>query len=203
MRRLKRLGMLAFAVLLSAGPAFAQQDAGDDPDSTATQTDQMSGIDWSVGLRGSYAANTLTGGKPSLSLTPQASLILEGESGQTIYGSGAEIIVDASKQARIADLHAGIELSYKLSTSTLLDGSINGQLTQADKDSSDLPVNPRGFRIRVRRDQFLDQAANAMIAPHIPSAEALDVSQVNMIASNETQDQRPRGPGVVIAFSQS
>lgn len=141
MRRLKWLGSLAFAALLCATPGLAQEDSGDDPDSTATQTDMMSGIDWSVGLRGSYAANTLTGGKPSLSLTPQASLVLEGESGQTIYGSGAEIVVDASKQARIADLHAGIEHSYKFSTSTLLEGSINGQLTQADRDSSDLPVN--------------------------------------------------------------
>ena len=141
MRRLKRLGLLAFLALTCATPVLAQQDAGDDPDSTATQTDQMSGIDWSVGLRGSYAANTLTGGKPSLSLTPQASLILEGESVQTIYGSGAEIVVDASRQARIADLHAGIEHSYKLGPSTLLEGSVDGQLTQADKDSSGLPVN--------------------------------------------------------------
>ena len=141
MHPLKRLQLLAFLALLGATPVLAQEDAGDDPDSTAAQTDMMSGIDWSVGLRGSYAANTLTGGKPSLSLTPEVSLVLEGESGQTIYGSGAEIIVDASKQARIADLHAGIEHSYKFSASTLLEGSINGQLTQADRDSSDLPVN--------------------------------------------------------------
>lgn len=141
MRRLFRLGVLAFAALASAGQAFAQQDAGDEPGSTAAQAELDNGIDWSVGLRGSYTSNSLTGGKPGLSLTPQASLTLGGESSQTTFGSGAEVIVDATGQARIADVHAGIEHSFKLGPSTLLEGSIGSQLTQADRDSSDLPAN--------------------------------------------------------------
>ncbi len=129
------------AALLGATPAFAQQDAGDDPDSTAAQVELDNGIDWSVGLRGSYTSNSLTGGKPGLSLTPEVSLTLGGESSQTSFGSGAEVIVDGTGQARIADVHAGIEHSFKLSPSTLLESSIEGTLSQADRDSTDLPVN--------------------------------------------------------------
>ena len=141
MRRLKRLKLLAIAALVCATPVLAQEDAGDDPDSTARQVQEMSGIDWSVGLRGSYASNTLTGGRPSLSLTPEVSLTLGGESSQTRFESGAEVVVDASRQGRVANLNAGIEHSFKLSTTTLLESSINGTLTQADRDSSDLPAN--------------------------------------------------------------
>ena len=141
MRSLRRLSFAAFVALLAAAPALAQQDAGDEPGSAAAQEERMSGIDWSVGLRGSYASNTLTGGKPSLSLTPEVSLTLGGESGLTTFASGAELIVNGAGQARIADVHAGIEHSYKMSPSTLLGGSIRGTLTQADPDSSDLPVN--------------------------------------------------------------
>ena len=141
MRRLISLRVLAIAALLSATPALAQQDAGDDTDSTAAQTELDNGIDWSVGLRGSYTSNTRTGGKPALSLTPQASLTLGGESSQTSFGSGAEVVMDGTGQARIADVHGGIEHSFKLSTTTLLESSIEGSLSQADRDSSDLPVN--------------------------------------------------------------
>ena len=65
MRSLKCASMLAVAALLSATAVLAQE-------ADSTEEGATSGIDWSVGLRGSYAANTLTGGKPSLSLTPQA-----------------------------------------------------------------------------------------------------------------------------------
>ena len=136
MRSLSRTSIAAICALVSATAALAQE-----VDEDAPATAQVSGIDWSVGLRGSYAANTLTGGKPSLSLTPEASLTLGGESSTTVYAAGSELTVDGAGQARIADLHAGVTSSLRLGPTTTLAGSINGKMTQADPDDSSLPVN--------------------------------------------------------------
>jgi len=136
LRPLSRTSIAAICALVSATAALAQE-----ADETSSATEQASGIDWSVGLRGSYAANTLTGGKPSLSLTPEASLTLGGEGSTTVYSAGSELIVDGAGQARVADVHAGVTSSLRLGPTTTLAGSINGNLTQADPDDSGLPVN--------------------------------------------------------------
>lgn len=137
--RLKRASIAAICALVSATAALAQE--ADESGSSAATAEQQTGIDWSVGLRGSYAANTLTGGKPSLSLTPEASLTLGGESSTTVYGAGSELTVDGAGRARVADLHAGVTSSLRLGPTTTLAGSINGKLTQADPSDSSLPVN--------------------------------------------------------------
>jgi hypothetical protein len=134
LRPLTRATILAITALLGATPALAQ-DAAAEADA---ETD--SGIDWSVGLRGSYAANSLTGGKPSLSLTPEVSLTLGGESSATVYAAGSELVVDGAGQARIADVHAGVASTLRLGATTTLAGSIAGAMTQ-DPDSTNLPVN--------------------------------------------------------------
>ena len=136
MRTLSRTSIAAICALVSATAALAQE-----ADENAPAAEQLSGIDWSVGLRGSYAANTLTGGKPSLSLTPEASLTLGGESSTTVYAAGSELTVDGAGQARVADLHAGVTGNLRLGPTTTLAGSINGKLTQADPNDSSLPVN--------------------------------------------------------------
>jgi len=136
LRTLSRTSIAAICALVSATAALAQE-----ADENAPAVEQLSGIDWSVGLRGSYAANTLTGGKPSLSLTPEASLTLGGESSTTVYAAGSELTVDGAGQARVADLHAGVTGNLRLGPTTTLAGSINGKLTQADPNDSSLPVN--------------------------------------------------------------
>jgi hypothetical protein len=84
-----RSSLLAVLALCSATMALA---ADEDPnldaeaqtaleeaeDNAAAPPEKLSGLDWSVGLRGSYAANSLTGGAASISLTPEASLTLGG-----------------------------------------------------------------------------------------------------------------------------
>ena len=122
--------LLAPAALSSATAALAQ-DAGE----------ANSGIDWSVGLRGSYAASSLTGGKASLALTPEASLTLGGESSLTTYGAGSALVVDGTGQARVSDLHAGVTSRFQLGATTRVTGSVNGTWTQGDRDASDLPAN--------------------------------------------------------------
>lgn len=136
MRTLSRTSIAAICALVSATAALAQE-----ADDAAATTEKTSGIDWSVGLRGSYAANTLTGGKPALSLTPEASLTLGGESSTTTYAAGSELTVDGAGQARVADLHAGVTSSLRLGPTTTLAGAINGKLTQADPSDTSLPVN--------------------------------------------------------------
>jgi len=136
LRTLSRTSIAAICALVSATAALAQE-----VDENAPAVEQLSGIDWSVGLRGSYAANTLTGGKPSLSLTPEASLTLGGESSTTVYAAGSELTVDGAGRARVADLHAGVTGNLRLGPTTTLAGSINGKLTQADPNDSSLPVN--------------------------------------------------------------
>ena len=136
MRTLSRTSIAAICALVSATAALAQE-----ADENAPAVEQLSGIDWSVGLRGSYAASTLTGGKPSLSLTPEASLTLGGESSTTVYAAGSELTVDGAGRARVADLHAGVTGNLRLGPTTTLAGSINGKLTQADPNDSSLPVN--------------------------------------------------------------
>jgi hypothetical protein len=136
LRSLSRTSIAAICALVSATAALAQE-----ADEDAPAAAQVSGIDWSVGLRGSYAANTLTGGKPSLSLTPEVSLTLGGESSTTVYAAGSELTVDGAGQARVANLHAGVTSSLRLGPTTTLAGSINGKITQADPDDSGLPVN--------------------------------------------------------------
>lgn len=126
--------ILAVSALFSATPALAQDSGGD-------EADPRNGIDWSVGLRGSYASNSLTGDKPGLSITPEASLTLGGESSLTTYGAGAELIVNSASEMRIGDVHAGVESTYRLSPTTVLDGSLDGSITQADRDDSSLPLN--------------------------------------------------------------
>ncbi len=131
MRSLKRASIVTVAALLGATAALAQ-DAGEE--------DADTGIDWSVGLRGSYAANSLTGGKAALSLTPEASLTLGGESSTSVLGAGSELVVDGAGQARIGDLHAGASGTLRLGPTTTLAGSIAGVMTQ-DPDDSALPAN--------------------------------------------------------------
>jgi hypothetical protein len=147
-----RSSLLAVLALCSATMALA---ADEDPnldaeaqtaleeaeDNAAAPPEKLSGLDWSVGLRGSYAANSLTGGAASISLTPEASLTLGGESGLTVYGVGGEVIIDGVGQARIAEVRAGIEHSYQLGAQTLFEGAVDGSFTQASPEDSGLPAN--------------------------------------------------------------
>ena len=132
MRCVSRLIVLAACASLCATASLAQ-----DAESEIAQT----GIDWSVGLRGSYAANTLTGGQAGLSLTPEASLTLDGQSSLAVLGAGAEIVIDSAGKGRLADIHASAISSLQLGELTTLDGSIDAALTQAAPSSNGLPAN--------------------------------------------------------------
>lgn len=136
MRLSSRLSILMISALLSAVPSLAQEVAEEEE-----AVDTQNGIDWSVGLRGSYASNSLTGGKFGASLTPEASLTLGGESSLTTFSTGGEFIVNSLDDWRLSDVHAGVESSLRLSPTTSLDGSLNGSVTQIDRDDSSLPVN--------------------------------------------------------------
>lgn len=115
---------LAVGTLCGAAPALAQD-----------------GLDWSVGLRGSYISNSLSGGRAETALTPEAALVLGGEAGTVRLSAGSALAFDSDGQGRVADLHAGAEGSYRLGATTLLDGALRLGLTQARPGDSGLPAN--------------------------------------------------------------
>jgi hypothetical protein len=133
--------IVTVGALAGASAALGQTVEEDDGGDSSAAAAAMSGIDWSVGLRGSYSANSLTGGKPSLALTPEVSLTLGGESSSTVYAAGSELTVDGAGQARVADVHAGVTTGLRLGPGTTLSGAIEGTLTQADPNDGGLPPN--------------------------------------------------------------
>jgi hypothetical protein len=130
LRAVLRTAVLAFCATGSATVALGQE------------AEDNTGIDWSVGLRGSYASNTVTGGQWALSVTPEAALKIGGESSRSSFSAGAELIYETDVgMARLADFHAAAESSYRFDALTVLSGSIRGALTQANPNSTSLPTN--------------------------------------------------------------
>jgi hypothetical protein len=115
---------LAVGTFCGAAPALAQE-----------------GLDWSLGLRGSYISNSLSGGHAETVLTPEAALVLGGEAGTLRLSAGSALAFDSDGQGRVADIHGGAEGSYRLGATTLLDGELRLGLTQARPDASGLPAN--------------------------------------------------------------
>lgn len=145
MRRLLPFGWYWLALLLVSGSALlpsavsAQDATGDAPAAVEPQT----GIDWSVGLRGSFANDSLTGQTTTFALTPEASFTLAGQSSKTVWSAGAEGLVGVpggEGVSRISDLHAGVTHNFALDPDTTLAGSANLSLTQASPTSSGLPA---------------------------------------------------------------
>ena len=100
---------------------------------------EADGLDWSVGLRGSYVHSSLSGARQSLSLTPEASLALAGESSATRWDGGGEIVLDSDGTGRIADVNAGVSSTLRLGATTVLDGAARARISRAEPDSGDLP----------------------------------------------------------------
>ncbi|HZY68490.1 MAG TPA: outer membrane beta-barrel protein [Devosia sp.] len=140
-----RLLLAVVCALVGATAALAQDADEDDAlgDGAVESSEQTSplGLDWSVGMRGGYSANSITGGMPAVTLNPEASLQLGGESSLTRYEAGGELSFNAAGQGRVADLHGGVTGSLRLGPSTSISGSINGEVTQDEPHASGLPAN--------------------------------------------------------------
>ncbi|RYE07498.1 MAG: hypothetical protein EOP22_17620 [Hyphomicrobiales bacterium] len=129
MRLLPRAVPAVLAALGCAMPALAQESAAPD------------GIDWSVGLRGSYVTGSGGAGRAELLLTPEASLALAGGSTETRLDAGGEFIVDSTGQVRVANVRAGAESTLRVDAETTLTGSIDSEMRQLRPDDSSLPLN--------------------------------------------------------------
>ncbi len=132
MRPLLRATWAVLGALGGATGAFAQDNL---------DQDDASGIDWSVALRGSYASNTLTGGKAELLLNPQASYTFTGESSRSTIGADAAFVVDGADLGRFSSAHASAQSAYRLGALTTLEGSADVTLSQLSPDDSSLPAN--------------------------------------------------------------
>lgn len=127
-------GLVAGAALaLSQAPALAQ----DLPANDGPATD----LDWSIGLRGSYASNTQTGGKAEAIVAPNVTFTRNGERDTTSLSTGGEFSIDTDKTVRIDGLRLGGTSSYALDEFSKLDGSVDLSLTQLPADDNLLPGN--------------------------------------------------------------
>jgi hypothetical protein len=112
--------------LCGALPVLAQEADGDP-------------LDWSVGLRGTYAMRDGGANTMGLALTPEASLTYEGQDLTAVLRGGADFEVDATGLARFANVRAGAEAGLQLGPSTALSASLDATLSQERADASGLP----------------------------------------------------------------
>lgn len=105
------------------------------------QDDPLYNIDWSVGLRGSYAASSLTGGDAEAIVAPQLSLTRNGARDQTSVTSAGQFAVDSAGKVRVDSLRLGASSSYALDEASKLDGSIDLSLNQLKATDSSLPTD--------------------------------------------------------------
>jgi hypothetical protein len=98
-------------------------------------------FDWSLGLRGSYASSSVSGGAFEAVAAPEVSLTLGGAGASLTLGTGAELAVDALGQARLADVHASADGTYAIDSTSSLAGSVDLALTQAAPGSPLSPTN--------------------------------------------------------------
>lgn len=130
---MRSLPLISLASLMAiAAPAALAQDASGEG---------TTGIDWGVALRGSYEANSLTGGRASLVLAPDVAVTVGGERTVSRLASGLALVVDDAGQARVSGLNGRAESLYRLDAVTTLNGSIEASLEQGRPDASDLPAN--------------------------------------------------------------
>ena len=98
-------------------------------------------IDWSVGLRGSYSSNTLTGGAAEAVVAPSVTLTRRGERTQTTLTSSGAFALDGTGAVRVDELRAGGKSSYDFDEWTKLSGSFDLSQTQLRPSDSSLPAN--------------------------------------------------------------
>ena len=127
---------------LTAFAAHAQDMPRDD-------IEPLVDIDWSVGLRGAYMGDSVTGPSYQGIIAPEISLSRPNANGSTSLSSGAEVSIDQDKRVRIDDLHAGAAADFQLDEYTKLNGNLDLSLTQGSPTDTSLPVDtavaPREF----------------------------------------------------------
>lgn len=127
---------------LTAFAAHAQDMPRDD-------IEPLVDIDWSVGLRGAYMGDSVTGPSYQGIIAPEISLSRPNANGSTSLTSGAEVSIDQDKRVRIDDLHTGAAADFQLDEYTKLNGNLDLSLTQGSPTDTSLPVDtavaPREF----------------------------------------------------------
>jgi len=118
-------------------PAMAQDAAADGP--PRESIGPFYDIDWSVGLRGSYASNTRTGGEPEAVIAPNVTFTRNGARDQTTLNGGGEFDIDPQGQVRTNNAAVGARLDYQLDELTTLSGKSDLSLTQLKPTDDSLP----------------------------------------------------------------
>jgi hypothetical protein len=121
-------------LIWGVAPGFAQ-------DSPRESIGPFYDIDWSLGLRGSYSSNSLTGGAAEAIVAPQATFTRNGQRDTSTLTTGGEFSVDSGGAIRTDALRLGAASTYDLDEWTKLNGSAEFSLTQLPPDDSSLPAN--------------------------------------------------------------
>lgn len=135
-RRLHLAGVWSAAFIAGGMAAFSAQ-AQDMP---RDDIEPLVDLDWSVGLRGAYTGDSVTGPRYEGIIAPEFSLTRPNANGTTSLTTGAELSIDQDKRVRIDDLHTNAAADFQLDELTSLKGSLDLSVTQASP--SDTNANP-------------------------------------------------------------
>lgn len=129
--RLALAGLLALGA--PAGSAMAQ-------DAPREHIGPFADIDWSLGLRGSYAVSSSTGGAAELQVLPELSWTRQGGSTKSVLGVGGQFAVSPAGAINIDDAHGTAEGQWMLGPETILKGSSTLTFDQLRATNSSLPA---------------------------------------------------------------
>ena len=134
--RLALAGLLALGA--PAGSAMAQ-------DAPREHIGPFADIDWSLGLRGSYAVSSSTGGAAELQVLPELSWTRQGGSTKSVLGVGGQFAVSPAGTINIDDAHGTAEGQWMLGPETTLTSSRCGpkRARPARRSAGSLSLSPR------------------------------------------------------------
>lgn len=91
-------------------------------------------LDWSVGLRGAYVNNSMTGTRYEALISPNATLSYEGSRTRVIFGAGADVSRSSTDALRLGALRTSLDADYKFDRDMQIENRAVLSLTQASPD---------------------------------------------------------------------
>lgn len=127
---------MGMAALCAVSPGFAQ-------DRPREQIGPFVDLDWNLGLRGSYTADSVSGVTLEGIVAPSVTLTRQGERDQMSLDVGGAFGIEQDKTMRIEDAHVDAASTYLLDSATKLDGALRLSVTQDKPDDPSLPTGTR------------------------------------------------------------
>lgn len=133
---LAAIAVIGTAALCAVVPASAQ-------DRPREQIGPFVDLDWNLGLRGSYTADSVSGVTLEGIVAPNVTFTRQGERDQTSLDIGGAFGIDQDKATRIEDAHVDATSTYLLDSATKLDGALNLSVAQDRPGDPSLPTGTK------------------------------------------------------------